>query len=196
MTRAGAIVLCALLLAMSVFVNASTGGIHATVRLEEQSACRLPSGGYTLTFTLRTSYALAASPAPPVRLTGDRVKSATVVSDWGELVRFAIPGGGEAAQQRAPTREGTAPSGPAVHAIEGRTGVRLPLSTDASDWPGALLPGDYTIRFALEAVVVDDSGVSRGVEAIAQPLDIHVPDPTSAQECPFSLAPPNLLVAP
>lgn len=195
MTRAGAVVACALLLATPVFVNASGEGVHATVRLEEQSACRLLSGGYVVTFMLRTSYALTASSTSPVRPAGGRVTSATVVSDWGESVRFVLPGSSDEARSRAVTHEGTASSGP-VHAIEGRTTVRLPLSTDESDWPGALLPGDYTFRFALGAVMVGDAGASPGVEATAQPLAIHIPDPTSAQECPFSLAPRNLLVAP
>lgn len=163
-----------------------------TVRLEEQAACRLLSGGYVLSFALRTSYAPTSGAPAALDLEGQRVVRAAVTFEGAEPVHFAATSG-VVVERAGDARGRPTPIGPG-RAVEGRATARMALSTDPSDWPGALLPGDYQVRFVVRIPVAGAAGRVEAVE-VETPLAIRIADPTTAQECPFDMTPDDFLGA-
>lgn len=184
--RISRLVLTLLVLSLPALTAAAQPAID--IRIEEQSACRLWSGGYMLGFVLRSSLETSRSDSAPVDARPVRVSRAWITFADEPPIEFVAAGAQRADARSVPDRSAGIDS-------ERLLTAHVPLSVDPADWPASLLPGDYELRFSIEAQMVDGSGEARRVEVETPTLAIHVPDPTAVQECPFDLAPPGLLVA-
>lgn len=176
------------LLALSFLAPTATAQPAVDLRIEEQSACRLLSGGYMLGFVLRASFDTTPSDRAPLDVRPLRISRARITPAGEPAVEFEAAGAHRA-------DAGSRPDGAAGAGQESVLTAHVSLSVDPVDWPASLLPGDYQLRFSVEAQMVNGSGEPRRVEVEAPSQAIHVPDPTAVQECPFDLAPPDLLVA-
>ena len=183
-----------LLLLLIVSPTASGERVDLRLALEEQSACRTLDHRYYVAFRLRASYEAASD--IPVALAVDEgyVTGATVWYDEQTRAAF-VHTGLDADLALPPTRDWRTVLVTPGHAVAGDLSTWVPLSTEPADWPAALLPGDYRVGFEVQVPAVDD-GRPAWLSLDAPLLTVHVPDPSSVQECPFEGAPHNGLAAP
>lgn len=168
-----------LLLLLALLPVAAGDPVTLEVRLDEQSACRTLDDRFYLAFVLRTTIEPASG--TPVVVAPDAVVVSRVVVDDVPERPFVGVGLAEGPMDVPEERRATLEPG---HTAGRFVTAWLPLSNDPADWPGALLPGSYTVSFEVQVPVVDE-GQATAVRVTTPPARVVVPDPSSVQECPF-----------